>query len=147
MRERLVVMVGLLAIVVVALWPHLPKAQAQSGEAWECSLDAVGATLTLCEQAQPGLRLYITDIVMQSVTATGGLMLIRGGTGANCATGTASILPSAAAVPRLAYPANDVHTTHINLETPVAAQRNADLCVICTVTNTCSIQLTGFAAP
>jgi len=136
-------------LLVVGLSPPsgLTPVQAQSGEAWECSLDAVGASLTLCEPAQSGLRLYVTDIVMQSTTATGGLMLIRSGTGAACGTGTLSMLPSAATVPRIAYPGNTVHTTHINLETPVAGARNADLCVICTVTNTCSIQLTGFAAP
>ena len=125
-------------------------AQAQSsspGEAWECSLDAVGATLTLCETAKSGYRMYLTDVVMQSATATGGLMLVRYGTGSACGTGTVSLLPSAAAVPRLAYPANTAATTHINLQTPLSTAKETDICVICTVTNTCTVQLSGYAAP
>ena len=148
MRERLFLVACMFALLGMVFWPSAAEVKAQaSGEAWECSLDAVGASLTLCEPAQPGLRLYVTDIVAQSVTATAGLMLVRYGTGAACGTGTTSMLPSAATVPRIAYPGNAVATTHINLQTPVVAARDTDICVICAVTNTCSLQITGFAAP
>ena len=151
MKERIKIGLAFLGIFLCLVMLQLTgpiNAQSSSpGEAWECSLDAVGATLTLCETAKSGYRMYLTDVVMQSATATGGLMLVRYGTGSACGTGTVSLLPSAAAVPRLAYPANTAATTHINLQTPLSTAKETDLCVICAVTNTCTVQLSGYIAP
>ncbi len=145
---------GWLAAPAVALallvWFAQPPAVAQSrspGESWECSVDDIGASLTLCEPAHDGYRLYLTDVVMQSTTTTVGQALIRYGTGSACGTGTVSLLPSAAAVPRLAYTPSTAAPTVISLRTPVSAPRNTDICIICTATQTCTAQLTGFAAP
>ena len=115
---------------------------------WACSLDNIGTTLTQC-QAAPGasLKLYVTNIVVASTTATAGLFLIRYGTGANCGTGTTSLFPSAATVVRLGYPANTLVPTNISLQTPVSAPANNAICIVCVVTNTCTVQLTGYTAP
>lgn len=117
---------------------------------WSCGLDNIGATLTQCQPAPAaGLRLYVTDVVITSTTATAGQFLIRYGTGANCVTGTTSLLPSAATVARLPYPANTsvVGPTSISLRTPVAAPAANAVCIICVATNTCTVQMTGYTAP
>lgn len=115
---------------------------------WTCSLDNIGATLTECKAAPgAGLKLYVTDIVIQSTTATAGLFLIRYGTGTNCGTGTTSLLPSAATVPRLGYPLNTAAPAVISQTTPIAAAANNAVCIICTVTQTCTVQISGYTAP
>lgn len=115
---------------------------------WSCGLDAVGATLTQCQAAPAaGLKLYITDIVAQSTTATGGQMLIRFGTGTNCATGLTSLFPSAATVARIGYPGNASAPTVIQFLTPIPAAAANAICVIGVATNTLSIQINGFTAP
>jgi hypothetical protein len=115
---------------------------------WACSLDNIAATLTQC-QAVPGagLKLYLTDITVQSTTATAGQFLVRFGTGANCGTGTTSLLPSAATVVRLAYPLNTASPTSIRFITPLSATANNAICILCVATNTCTVQMSGFTAP
>lgn len=118
-----------------------------SATPFQCSLDNIGATLTQCQAAPgAGVRLYITDIVANSTTATAGQMLLRTGTGANCVTSTASILPAAATVVRIPYPANNSPNgpTRISFMTPLQAPVNAALCAIGIATNTLSITITGF---
>jgi hypothetical protein len=140
----------LVVLLMVGLFAQTDEADAQSpppGEVWTCSLDDIGATLTLCQPLVTGLRLHLTTIVIQSTTATAGQFLIRAGTGANCATDTISLLPAAAAVPRLAYSGNTLFGTVTPLATPIVAPRDNDLCIICTATNTCSVQLIGYASP
>jgi hypothetical protein len=114
-------------------------------QAWTCSLDNIGTTLTEC-QAAPGTgkQLYVTDIKAQSTTATAGQFLLRYGTGANCGTGTTSLLPSAATVVRLAAPANTAPPTDIHFLTPLAVPINNAICLLGVVTNTVTIQLSGF---
>lgn len=117
---------------------------------WACSLDNIGATLTQCIAASgAGLRYYVTDVVIASTTATAGQFLIRTGTGANCGTGTASLFPSAATVVRYPYPGNTstIGSTTIHLSTPVAAPAATAICIICVVTQTCTVQMAGFTAP
>lgn len=117
---------------------------------WSCGLDNIGATLTQCQAAPAaGLRLYLTDVVVSSTTATAGQFLIRYGTGSNCGTGTTSLLPSAATVVRIPYPPNTSTSgpTRINLRTPVAAPAATAICIICVATNTCVAQLVGYVAP
>jgi hypothetical protein len=118
------------------------------GIPWTCSVDDLGATLTLCKDGvPPGYKLYITDLVAQSTTSTGGLMLLRYGTGTNCGTGTTSVLPSAATVPRINYSSNALPPTHLTFTVPVSVPAQKDLCIIGTATNTLSAQIMGEIRP
>jgi len=114
---------------------------------WSCGLNAIGTTLTEC-QAAPGasLRLYITDVISQSNTATAGLFTLRFGTGANCGTGTGNLFFSSASA-LMASPANTVPVNHFHLTTPIAVTANNALCVLGVVTNTTNIQILGYTAP
>lgn len=116
---------------------------------WQCSLDAIAATLTQCQAAPAaGLRLYVTDISIQSTTATAGQFLLRQGTGTNCGTGTASIFPSAATVVRYGYPANTAAQPSVfRFSTPVVLTAANALCVLCVATNTCTVAIQGYTAP
>lgn len=116
---------------------------------WSCSLDNIAASLTQCQAAPgAGLKLYVTDIAIQSTTATAGLFLLRTGTGTNCGTGTASLYPAAATVARFTYPANTAATpSTYRLSTPIAAPAASALCIICTATNTCTVSIQGYTAP
>ncbi len=129
----------------------LGQARAQTlpiGPIWSCSLDNVGATLTKCQTADVGgKRLYITDIIAQSTTATGGQFILRTGTGTDCGTGTASLLPSGATAARLGYAGNASSPTHLRFGTPVVTASAKDLCVLAVATNTISIQITGYLYP
>jgi hypothetical protein len=112
---------------------------------WTCSLDNIGTTLTQCVAAPgAGKTLYITDIQAQSTTGTAGQFLLQTGTGSNCATGTASLWPSSASVVRAAAPANTVPPTDVNFQTPLSAPANTAICVLGVITNTVTIQLSGF---
>jgi hypothetical protein len=142
----LVVFIALLLAYAPA-WSPVKAQSPPPGEPWTCSVDAIGATLTLCQPTIADLRLHLTTIVIQSTTATAGQFLLRAGTGANCGTDTVSILPSAATVPRLAYSGNALFGTVTPLATPVIAPGGNDICIICTATNTCTAQLIGYAAP
>ena len=146
-----------LACAVAAIWPR-DRVEAQSipGISFTCSADNIGASLTLltgCTQAPENYRRFITDVVAQSTTATGGQFILRQGTAvasggsANCATSTTSVLPSAATAARLSAAANTGPPTVIDLTTPVIVPANKDLCVLGVGTNTTSIQITGYLAP
>jgi hypothetical protein len=136
------------AALILALFCFVSQdipVQAQTlGPLWSCSLDNIGATLTLCSKAQGTKMLYITDIVAQSTTSTAGLMLLETGTGTDCGTGTAALYPSAAAVARLVYTANTAAPTALHFQSPIAVRAGLDLCVIGTATNTVTIQMQGF---
>lgn len=120
----------------------------QLSQSWTCSLDNIAATLTECQPAAPaGYRLYVTDVIAQSTTATGGQFLLRTGTGTNCATGTASLLPSSATVVRIAHPGNTVQAAHMKFVTPLAAPVASAICALGVATNTLTIILLGFTAP
>lgn len=137
-----------MTLAVGLLMLQVPAGAAERGEAWTCSVDAIGATLTLCQtNVGHSNRLYLTDVVIQSTTTTVGQFLLRGGTGANCGADTVSLFPSAATVVRIAYTANTAAPTVISLKTPVSTARGSDLCILCIATQTCSAQLSGFAAP
>jgi hypothetical protein len=124
--------------------PRPVKAYPATGQ-WSCSLDDVGATLTLCQEGvEPGVgHFYITDIAAQSTTATAGLFLVRAGTGTNCGTGTVSVFPAAATVPRVAYPGNSLLPLAMSFTTPIKVPANKDICVIGTATNTVTVQIQG----
>jgi hypothetical protein len=115
-----------------------------------CGADNIAATLTQltgCGAPGVGLSIYVTDIVAQSTTTTGGLFILRYGTATNCGTGTTSLIPSAATVARLAAPANTVAPLSINFTTPLKVPANNLLCVLGVATNTTTITISGFIAP
>jgi len=117
-------------------------------ETWTCAVDALGATLTLCEPNKgPDMSLYITDIVASSTTTTPAQFLLRSGTGTNCATGTVSVFPESSTVVRIPYMGNTTHPTRLNFQTPPIVPKGKDLCVICTGTNLCVMQIFGTVAP
>lgn len=111
---------------------------------WQCSLTGLAATLTQCKAAPTAGRLYITDITVDTTTATAGTYQLETGTGTNCATGTATLYPSFAGAwtaPVLGAPQK------INFQTPLQPPTLAAVCVIGTATNTINVQLQGFIAP
>jgi hypothetical protein len=115
-----------------------------------CGADNIAATLTQltgCGAPGASVSIYITDVVAQSTTTTGGTWILRQGTGTNCGTGTASVLPSAATVARLSAPANTAAANVISLGTPIKLTANNALCVLGVATNTTTIQVTGYIAP
>lgn len=119
-------------------------------DTFTCGADNIGATLTQltgCAGAGSGLKYYITSVVAQSTTATGGQFVLRTGTGTNCGTGTTSILPSAATVARLSAPANTGVGLFIDFPVPIATAANVQICVLGVATNTTTIEVTGFIAP
>jgi hypothetical protein len=114
---------------------------------WSCGLSAIGTTLTQCQAAPgAGLRLYITDIVAQSNTATAGLFTVRFGTGTNCATGPGNLFFASASA-LIAAPANTVPVDLIHLTTPIAVTAANAICVLGVVTNTTNIEINGYTAP
>ena len=143
------------AIIACLLIHPTREVRAQSrwlGYAWTCSLDNLDNNLTLCQHAyEPQLALYVTDAVAQSVTSVAGLFILQYGTGTNCATGTVSLFPSAAAVQRYVYPSNALYAGSYNFQTPLRVPPGNDLCVLCQDVkgqdpNPCVIQINGQAA-
>lgn len=141
------------ALVLLALFtrteaqPSIAGHQ-QGATGWSCSLDDIGATLTRCAIApEEGSTLYITDIVGQSTTGTAGQFILRTGTGTNCGTGTASLLPSAATAARIAYPANTAEPTHLPFSTPIRVPHGKDLCLLGVATQTFTGQIWGYVGP
>lgn len=113
-----------------------------------CSLTGLAATLTQCQAAPAaGLRLYVTDVVVQTTTATSGQFSIQSGTGTNCGTATTAVMPSGNVANRFNAPPNTAGALSVDLDTPLALTAGHALCVIGTVTNTVSIQIVGYTAP
>lgn len=133
----------------VLLLPALPAAaQPYRGEPFSCSLDGVSNSLTVCMAAKGEQRFWITKIVAQSTTTTAGQFILRYGTGTACGTGTASLFPAAATAARWGYPASTSAPTVIDLsESPIAAPKEVDLCVLAVATNTLTISIHGYLAP
>jgi hypothetical protein len=133
----------------VASLDHVPYARLGGPVVWNCSLDNIGATLTQCQAVGgAGLKYYITDIEIESTTATAGLFLVRYGTGTNCGTGTTSLFPGAATVPRFSYPANTAANPSVfHFLSPIPTAAAQEICIICTATNTCTVHMTGYTAP
>lgn len=115
---------------------------------WSCSLDNIGATLTKCATSPgAGLRYYVTDIIINSTTATGGQFELQTGTGTNCGTGTANFFPAATTTARFGYPGNAAASLFMQFTTPLTPPQNVDICIKCIATNTCAVQMQGFTAP
>lgn len=166
-RIRAATLLLALAIAALAgghLLTTMSPVRAQSltpGIPWSCSLDDVGATLTKCVVSKGSMpydsltqeRLYITDLVAQSTTATVGQFILRYGTGTNCGTGTTSLFPAAATVVRFAYPPNTAAPLVIQFANPlivpasVSAATGAEhphLCALGIATQTLSLHVGGY---
>lgn len=158
MRNRNVVRIVLalflfgVGVLVHEFTPDTAHAQipnASQATTWTCSLDDIGATLTRCIIALPDQTTtrYLTYVVAQSTTTTGGQFLLQFGTGTNCGTGTTSLLPSGASAVRLGAPANTAAPAVIALPTPLKIPAGKDLCVLGKATDTFTGQLGGFVGP
>jgi hypothetical protein len=109
---------------------------------------AIGATLTQVVAAPAaGTSLYLTDVMVMSDTATAGTFVIRTGTASNCATGTASLYPSAVTTAKSMYPGNAAAPLVLNFHTPMKVAAASALCILCVATNTCTAQFWGYTAP
>ncbi len=137
------------AILAALLIQSPVKAQPMlRGEAWSCSLDDIGSTLTLCEQAlEPGIgHKYITDVIAQSTGLASVTFSLKTGTGANCGTGTEILLLKSAVGNRLAVTAN-LLPTDISLKTPIQIPRDQDLCVLGGTQTSVVVQIQGIVGP
>jgi hypothetical protein len=151
MRYRTLALAGLAVVCIGALFVSVaPFARAQVGTypSWTCSVDGGADSLTQCQQApDPSIRLYVSNIVAQSATATGGLWILKYGTGTNCGTGTASLFPSAATAARIAAPANTAPPSIITFSPALALPAGKALCLLGVATNVTVIQVSGFYGP
>ncbi len=143
-------------LLAAALWLGVGRSEAQQpfiGVPFRCGADNIGATLTeltgcsALSQTQQALRYYITSIVTQSTTATGGLFALGSGTGTNCGTGTLNLLPSSVATARFSSPANTAPANVITLPAPIPVTPGHAVCVLGVATNTTTIVVSGFIAP
>ncbi len=127
------------------------------GRPWTCSVDAVGTAVKECLPAlgsanlssQDQDRLYVTDIVATSTTATGGEMVLQYGTGADCVTTAVNFFPASgtAGVVRYGYSGNAVAPVPISFQTPLAIPATKRVCVIGIATQLLTIQINGYLAP
>lgn len=149
------VMVGIRTAPVMAQ----PTTQ-MGGRYWTAGVDGVGATLTKLTLAPNSAspdpyteRIYITDLVAQSTTGTGGQFILRYGKAteldgtANCGTDTVSLLPSAATAVRLNYPLFSGISNQMTFRTPLVVPVGKDLCVLGVATQLIVLQLIGEVRP
>lgn len=114
---------------------------------FRCGLNALAASLTQCQAAPAaGLKLYVTDIFVQTTTTTSGTYALQTGTGTNCATGTAALFPVSGTSNRFNAPITTSAMASLQFTTPLAAPAASALCVIGVATNTISIQIHGYTA-
>lgn len=115
---------------------------------WSCGLNAIAASLTQCQAAPgAGLKLYLTDITVQTTTTTSGTYALQTGTGSNCGTGTAALFPVSGTGNRFNAPITTQSASNFSFTTPLVAPANSAICLIGVATNTISIQLQGYTAP
>lgn len=109
----------------------------------------LAASLTQCQAAPAaGQRLWLTSVVAISTTGTAATFAIRQGTGTNCATGTAGLLPGASTSRTYILPANTGNPIQMFFpEVGIGAAAAQAICVIGAATNTLNITLAGYTAP
>jgi hypothetical protein len=114
------------------------------------SVADIGATLTEIQAAVTGQAIYVTDVILQSSTATAGTFALRSGTGTNCATNPIGVMPQpGVATPTLTlgYPGNASAPLQIALSMPFRLPAGTALCIIGTATNLARGQVHGFKSP
>ncbi len=112
-----------------------------------CALMNLAATLTQCQALTAGRTYYITDIVVQTTTATAGSYSIQTGTGSNCGTSTTALFPSSSTSDRWTAPITSQAAGVISTTQPLVTTAGHAICVIGTVTNTINIQISGYYSP
>lgn len=110
--------------------------------------NSIGATLTEVKAAPAaGVSIYVTDIAIQTTTATSGTYAFQSGTGTNCGTATTTVFPVSGAANRFNAPINSQAMANFHFVTPIKLTAAHALCVIGVVTNTVSGQVNGYTAP
>jgi hypothetical protein len=146
MKRRLLLALALAALVVGD--PSAQQSVSGSQSTWTCGLQGIAASLTQCQAAPAaGLKLYITDITVQTTTTTSGTYAIQTGTGSNCATGTAALFPVSGTANRWNAPITTSAASNFRFATPLVAPAASAVCLIGVATNTISIQIQGYTAP
>ena len=113
-----------------------------------CALDNIAATLTQCQAvAAAGYSYYITTVFANSTTATAATFAIRSGTGSNCATGTAGVLPGASTSRTYVLPANTAAPFQYSNVVGIKVTAAHAICAIGAATNTLNITISGYTAP
>jgi hypothetical protein len=142
-----------LLALVLALGLALPASAQIPGVPFQCGADNIGATLTemtgcaALTQTQGPRRYFISTIVTQSTTATGGLYSLQSGTGSNCGTGGKNVLPSSVATARVSSPANTSPANVIQFDPAIPVAYGDALCVLGVAMNTTAISVYGYIAP
>lgn len=148
MKTFFALLIGLLCVAGADAQTYTRSGQLS--QSWECSLNGIAATLTECQAIPSNAdhRHYITDISVQTTTATSGTYAIRTGTGTNCATATAQLFPSSGSgADRFNAPVVSQAMASIRFTTPLIPTKGHAICMIGVATNTISIQIQGFFAP
>lgn len=115
---------------------------------WSCALDNIAATLTECKAAAAaGYSHYVTGVFAQSTTATAATFAIRSGTGTNCGTGTAGVLPGASTSRTYVLPANTAAAFMFTSTSGIKLTAAHAVCAIGAATNTLNITIMGYTAP
>jgi hypothetical protein len=148
MKSKALFLVVAMALVLSATGSaQIYRVNAPLSQTWSCGLNSLAATLTQCKAVTiGGERHYITDIFVQTTTATSGQYAIQFGTGTNCGTGTTALFPVSGTANRFNAPVVSSAMASLRMETPLIADAGTAICVIGTATNTISIQLHGFTA-
>ena len=124
------------------------------GEVWSCGVDEIFDVRTLCRLApEPGMRLYVTDVIAQSTTATGDLFSLwyaksvaTGGT-ANCGSSDeAQILPPSVS-PWFAASNNATAPAHLRFNPALIVPTGKDFCLQGGTNESITIQVLGYVAP
>jgi len=146
-----------LVLALLLLGPALAHAQGTGRvildhpQRFAASVGDIGATLTEI-QAAPAATVshYVTEIVLQSSTATAGTFALRQGTGTNCATNPVGVFPQpGVATPSAtySYPATTSLPLVIPFSPPIKLIAGNALCIIGAATNLARGSVMGFSAP
>ena len=113
---------------------------------FSCSLVGIAATLTQC-QAIPAVatqRYFITDISVQSTTATANGYNIESGTGANCVAATTAVFPKSGVADKFKGPGTGSPMAQLSFTTPLPVAAGHEICVLGVATDTTSIHISGY---
>lgn len=150
--KKLAILIALLLCANIGDAQIFRKTGEQTSDAfpsrWTCALDAIAATLTQCQAVAPtGYRHWITHVIAVSTTTTASTFAIRQGTGTNCATSTAGLLPGASTSRTYVLPASTAAAFQASSVSGVGAIAGNAICVIGAATNTTNISISGYTAP
>jgi len=144
MKRLIALVLAIPFLLVAAVDAQMYIRSGQLSQSWTCSLSGLAATLTECKALTAGNRHYISDIVVQTTTATSGTYAVQSGTGTNCGTGTTALFPASGTGDRFNAPILSQAIASINLTTPIVPTVGHAICVIGVAVNTIDIQLFGF---